>query len=65
MNEQNWQLMHLLVPPIYLAAIIDSVRNGTISHASAKIVFNDIFDCNFAKLLELKNRNDFLNPGFC
>ena len=55
-EEQRWQLMRYLVPPLYLVAIIDRVEDGTISHASAKIVFNEVYETNRARLLEeLKN----------
>jgi Asp-tRNA(Asn)/Glu-tRNA(Gln) amidotransferase B subunit len=52
MNDtQRWQLMALLVPPAELATIIQQVEDGTISHASARIVFNEIYEQNRARLL--------------
>jgi len=52
MNDtQRWQLMTLLVPPAELATIIQRVEDGTISHASARIVFNEIYETNRARLL--------------
>ena len=54
-TDQRWQLMQVLVPPDYLAAIIARVEDGTISNASAKIIFNEIFDHSLARLLELNN----------
>jgi Asp-tRNA(Asn)/Glu-tRNA(Gln) amidotransferase B subunit len=53
-DEQRWQLMCVLVPPLYLAAIIDRVQDGTVSHASAKIVFNEIYETNRARLLGIE-----------
>jgi Asp-tRNA(Asn)/Glu-tRNA(Gln) amidotransferase B subunit len=51
-DEQRWQLMCVLVPPLYLGAIIGRVQDGTISHANAKIVFNEVYETNRARLLE-------------
>jgi Asp-tRNA(Asn)/Glu-tRNA(Gln) amidotransferase B subunit len=51
-TDQRWELMQVLVPPEYLAAIIARVEDGTISNASAKIVFNEIFDHSLTRLLE-------------
>jgi Asp-tRNA(Asn)/Glu-tRNA(Gln) amidotransferase B subunit len=38
--------MRVLVPPEVLAAIIKRVMDGTISMASAKILFNHIYEQN-------------------
>jgi Asp-tRNA(Asn)/Glu-tRNA(Gln) amidotransferase B subunit len=55
MNDAHkWQLMNLLVPPHELATIIQRVEDGTISHASARIVFNEIYETNRAKLLGVR-----------
>lgn len=50
-DDQKWKLMRLVVPPATLAAIIARVQDGTISNASAKIVFNKIYEQNLAKLM--------------
>jgi Asp-tRNA(Asn)/Glu-tRNA(Gln) amidotransferase B subunit len=49
-ENEKWELMGVLVPPKDLAAIIKRVADGTISMASAKIIFNTIYDQNIEKL---------------
>jgi Asp-tRNA(Asn)/Glu-tRNA(Gln) amidotransferase B subunit len=42
-DEENWQLMTLLLPPAYLAAIIKKVQDGVINNAGAKVLVNEIY----------------------
>ena len=45
--------MRLLVPPAALSHIILRIEDGTISHASAKIVFDEVYQRNRAVLSKL------------
>jgi len=49
-EDQKWQLMRVLMPPAYLAAIITRIADGTITRAGAIIVFDTIYEQNKAKL---------------
>lgn len=49
-EDQKWQLMRVLVPPAYLAAILSRVADGTINRAGALVVFDTIYEENKAKL---------------
>jgi len=49
-EDQKWQLMRVLMPPAYLAAIITRMMDGTITRAGAIIVFDTIYEQNKAKL---------------
>ena len=49
-NDQRCQLMRLLMPPAALAHIILRIEDGTISHASAKRVFDLVYSRNRARL---------------
>jgi Asp-tRNA(Asn)/Glu-tRNA(Gln) amidotransferase B subunit len=49
-EDQKWQVMSTLMPPAYLAAIITRMADGTITRASAIIVFDTIYEQNKAKL---------------
>jgi hypothetical protein len=49
-ENQKWQLMRVLMPPAYLAAIITRMMDGTITRAGAIILFDTIYEQNMAKL---------------
>jgi len=49
-EDQKWQLMRVLMPPAYLAAIITRMMDGTITRAGAIIVFDTIYEQRKAKL---------------
>jgi hypothetical protein len=49
-EDQKWQLMRVLMPPAYLAAIITRMMDGTITRAGAIIVFDTIYEQNRTKL---------------
>ena len=52
-ENQKWQLMSVLMPPTYLAAIITRMMDGTINRAGAIIVFDTILEQNKAKLAKV------------
>jgi hypothetical protein len=49
-EDQRWQVMSALMPPVCLAAIITRIADGTINRAGALIVFNTVYEQNKAKL---------------
>ena len=57
-NDKNWEIMNILVPPAYLAAIIKKVEDGVISNASAKILFNELANQRMTKLKALATKNE-------
>lgn len=48
-NNDEWALMHTLIPPALLVRLIKKVEDGVINRSSAKIVLNGIFEQNIAK----------------
>ena len=52
-NDRRCQIMRLLMPPTALSHIILRIEDGTISHASAKIVFDEVYQRNRAVLSKL------------
>lgn len=49
-EDQRWQLMSVLMPPAYLAAILTRIADGTINRAGAQILFNTVYEQNKVKL---------------
>jgi len=52
-QDEQWELMTILIPPEYLAAVIKRVEDGTISRASAKVVLDEVFKTRLDRLAEL------------
>ena len=52
-KDDQWELMTILIPPEYLAAVIKRVEDGTISQASAKVVLDEVYNTRLARLKEL------------
>lgn len=52
-DDQRCQMMRLLMPPTALSHIILRIEDGTISHASAKIVFDEVYQRNRTVLSKL------------
>jgi Asp-tRNA(Asn)/Glu-tRNA(Gln) amidotransferase B subunit len=52
-QDEQWELMQILIPPEYLAAVIKRVEDGTISRASAKVVLDEVYNTRLARLKEL------------
>ena len=52
-QDEQWELMTILIPPEYLAAVIKRVEDGTISRASAKVVLDEVYNTRLARLKEL------------
>jgi len=52
-QDEQWELMKILIPPEYLAAVIKRVEDGVISRASAKVVLDEVYNTRLARLKEL------------
>jgi len=52
-QDDQWELMKILIPPEYLAAVIKRVEDGVISRASAKVVLDEVYNTRLARLKEL------------